>query len=126
MGAPYTRLTKTARQERDREIVKLRKDGLRTKEIANRVNLTKQGVDTAIRTRLRNLINPPPEEEVIIETEEEMGTCPQCSSELKRIRWNRECDIVACDNPGCMFYRTPQRVTAKDKPWREKAYGQKV
>jgi len=136
MGAPGTRFTRADRMERDKVIVKLKKQGLTYDAIAKQTGLTSGGVGTAVR-RLKNEITPPPREKGhkvncqcfickrkrAVE-EAATGTCQGCLTLLKRIRWNRECDIAACDDPCCRSYRMPQKVIAKDRPWREKAYGE--
>lgn len=35
-------------------------------------------------------------------------SCPNCHSDLKRIKWNTVSDILICDNEGCSMYHVPR------------------
>ena len=43
----------------------------------------------------------------LIKVEEALWTCHSCRGQLTILKWNKEKDIITCNNSACNKYRTP-------------------
>lgn len=41
--------------------------------------------------------------------------CASCGRELRQIQWNSACDLMVCDNPFCLRYRSPARTILTER-----------